>query len=196
MWRTCYFKKNENSNALRVLSNLAEIELENPQFLRLLSFKLEEQSINYLTTAIELFRRVVKMRPEEPQSFLYLSYALIRSAKYILTRDSSGKRSDLTQIIPNKEDNVDIDEFAKTLIIEAIELCNKIILRNWDIRFSQIEVITLMDLNRIVSLANFYGFQHEISSLIDARLIAPIYVDLRVLLIWDTDMTDLELHGH
>jgi len=188
------FQKNDNTLALRVLSNLAELELDNPQFLRLLAFKLEE-NINFITTTIEILRKVIKMRPEEPHSFLYFSYALIRSAKYMLTRDAYGNRPDLSLIIPNNNDeDIDVDKIAKDQIIEAIEALNKIILGHWDVRFSQIEVTTVMDLNRIINIADFYGFQHEVSPLIDARLLSPIYVDLRVVLIWDTDMTDLELH--
>jgi len=51
-----------------------------------------------------------------------------------------------------------------------------------------------MELNRIANYSQFYGFHHELLQLVDGRLLAPVMVDLRVLLVWDTDMTDVELH--
>jgi len=39
----------------------------------------------------------------------------------------------------------------------------------------------------------FYGLQHQLLNLCDGRLLCPANVDLRVCVMWDTDMTDVEL---
>jgi len=135
------------------------------------------------------------MRPEEPHSFLYLYYALISNAKQLLTKDTKGQRGDLTGVLQKKDDEeIDFEDLAEKRLIEAAEMLNKILLGKWDSRFAQIEVTTAMEINRLVSYAEFFGLHYKISQILDSRIIAPITVDLRVLIIWDTDMTDVELH--
>jgi len=117
------FDLQEHDKAVRVISNLAEIELDNSQFLRLITFKLEEQGLLYNTLTIEILRRVLKLRPEEPHSFLYLSYALIRNAKQLLSKDSKGHRGDLTGVLFKKEkdNDISVEEIAKMRLSEAID---------------------------------------------------------------------------
>jgi len=85
-------------------------------------------------------------------------------------------------------------KLLKKRLIEAIELANKVVLGKWDVRFAQVEVTAVTDLNRLVNYAQFHGYHHELAQLVDGRLLAPLLVDLRVLVLWDTDMTDVELH--
>ena len=60
-------EKKQPQQALRVLSNIAELELENHQLLRILGHRLAQ--IEELEFAYYAFAEVAKMRPEEPQSF-------------------------------------------------------------------------------------------------------------------------------
>jgi len=163
---------------------------------RLIAFKLEEQGLRYNLLTIEILRRVLKMRPEEPHSFMYLVYALVRNAKQLLSKDTNGKRGDLTGVLQKKdnEEELDVEVVAKKRLIEAIELANKVVLGKWDVRFAQVEVTAVTDLNRLVNYAQLHGYHHELSQLVDGRLLAPMMVDMRVLVLWDTDMTDVELH--
>jgi len=78
-WKKDYEGPNKGDTelGLRVLSNLAELELENPQFLRLMALKLEDQIQNTITETssrertndnfcileIDILRKVLKMRP-------------------------------------------------------------------------------------------------------------------------------------
>jgi len=62
-----FIEKNQKSIAIRVLSNVAEMELENHQLLRILAHRLEqleENELAYLT-----YLEVEKIREEEPQSY-------------------------------------------------------------------------------------------------------------------------------
>lgn len=60
--------------ALRVLSNLAEMELENRHVLRVLGYRLMQAKAPAL--AVPVFRQVLAMGEEEPQSFRDLGLAL------------------------------------------------------------------------------------------------------------------------
>lgn len=60
--------------ALRVLSNLAELQTEDHQLLRVLAHRL--QQLGYLSLAVKTFRDVLKIREEEPQSYRDLALAL------------------------------------------------------------------------------------------------------------------------
>lgn len=68
-----YIAKAQPDTALRVLSNIAEMELENPQLLRILGHRLSQ--LNYHILARSVFEDVLEMRPEEPQSYRDLGLA-------------------------------------------------------------------------------------------------------------------------
>jgi tetratricopeptide (TPR) repeat protein len=59
--------------ALRILSNLAELQLENAPLLRILGYRLKQAG--ELDLAIATFKVVQRIRPEEPQSFRDLGLA-------------------------------------------------------------------------------------------------------------------------
>jgi hypothetical protein len=147
-----FFKLGENEKALRIISNLAELQLESPQLLRILGKKLVEmKNYNYATS---VFEKVIKIRAEEPQSFidLGLSYA------------AAGN--------PQK----------------AVKTLYEVVNREWDMRFPCVELIALNEINGIIDRNPAINY-----SFIDKRLIKKEPVDIRVVLTWDTDNTDMDL---
>ena len=60
-----FFEEGKHEWALRVLSNLAEMDLENTDILRALANKLVERKMHAL--AVPVFERMVQLRPETPQ---------------------------------------------------------------------------------------------------------------------------------
>ena len=62
--------------ALRILSNLAEMDYESAPLVRILAYRL--QQTGRFDLAIPLFEEVLKMRGEEPQSRRDLALALAR----------------------------------------------------------------------------------------------------------------------
>jgi len=144
------------------------MQLDNPQLLRIVAFFLEAVS-NELS--IKIFRQILRLRPEEPQSYRDLADTII---SYANTQTSTEKKL--------------------VLYKEAIELLNKVILGKWDKRFTQIEVIAIMDLNRLVNIVQGLSFPHQLLNQVDHRLFHPFDLDIRVSIQWDTDMTDVELH--
>jgi tetratricopeptide (TPR) repeat protein len=61
-----FFEQEETATALRILSNLAELGLDDPALLRVLAHRLVQAGRADL--AMPLFERVLELRPEEPQS--------------------------------------------------------------------------------------------------------------------------------
>ena len=68
-------EKGQTEQGLRVLSNLAEMDLENRHILRVLGYRLLQAGEPRL--ALPIFERVLELSPEEPQSYrdLGLAYA-------------------------------------------------------------------------------------------------------------------------
>ena len=75
-----FFKKGNREQAILVVSNLAELGLDDPQLLRVLGYKLSRY--NAKKEAVQVFQKVVTIRPEEPQSFRDLGLALADDTQY------------------------------------------------------------------------------------------------------------------
>lgn len=147
------FEKGLKDLGLRVLSNLAEMELENRAILRILGHRLMQAEAP--ATAVAIFRRVRELAPNEPQSHRDLGLALAASGR------------------PQ----------------EAIESLYEVVIRPWHGRFPEIELTALAELNAIRIRAK----QPLDVSRIDPRLVVDMPLDLRVVLTWDADNTDIDL---
>lgn len=75
-----FYKSKRKELALRVLSNLAELELENVQLLRILAYKL--QDFNEQKLAIHTLQEVLEMKEEEPHSYRDLGLAYKENGEY------------------------------------------------------------------------------------------------------------------
>ena len=75
-----FFKKGNREQAILVVSNLAELSLDDPQLLRMLGYKLSNYSAK--KEAVQVFCKVAQLREEEPQSFRDLGLALAEDAQY------------------------------------------------------------------------------------------------------------------
>jgi len=71
----------------------------------------------------------------------------------------------------------------------AAELLWQIVDRAWDTRFPEIELVALTDLNGLIATCG----QKLDTSRMDPRLLANLPLDLRVILTWDADETDMDL---
>ncbi len=159
-----YFFQFDRALGLRILSNLAELRIEDAALLRVYAWRLREAGV--MDLAIEVLERVKNLRPEEPQS--YRDLALILAARM----DRDGEVSDG---------------------VRAAELLNHVIMGEWQ-RFEQIEVIALMELNRLLAIIE--GIDPTASERvgIDLRLRRLLDLDVRIVLSWDADNTDIDLH--
>lgn len=71
-----FFRRNKPKIATKILSNVAEIDLDNYELLRALAYKLEEYK--QYEKAIHIYKEVLQLRPEDIQSYrdLALAYAM------------------------------------------------------------------------------------------------------------------------
>ncbi|MCB0835261.1 MAG: DUF2135 domain-containing protein [Bacteroidetes bacterium] len=74
------FQKGDSAMALRILSNIAELELENHELLRVLARRL--QQLKEYSLAISMFEEIIKIRGEEPQSYRDMGLVLAETGKY------------------------------------------------------------------------------------------------------------------
>ncbi|MFG6458523.1 VIT domain-containing protein [Roseateles sp. BYS96W] len=147
-----FFTKGQQALALRVLSNLAEMELENRHILRILAYRLTQA--DELKLAIPLLERVRELAPDEPQSHRDLALALAQAGQ------------------PQR----------------AVELLWDVAARPWDGRFAEIDLIALTELNAIAARTSAVDLGR-----VDPRLRRNLPLDLRAVLAWDADNTDIDL---
>ena len=62
----------------------------------------------------------------------------------------------------------------------------------WD-RFNEIELIALMELNALLPQARAAGLAAK-DVAVDKRLLALLDLDVRIVMTWDADQTDIDLH--
>ncbi|MBU2950368.1 hypothetical protein KO493_06640 [Tamlana agarivorans] len=154
---TYMFQKNLRDQGLRVISNLAELELENVEILRTLGRKLAE--FKFHKEAIAIFKEVMQTRSFEPHSYIDLGLSYAGNGEYQ----------------------------------KAINNLYTVIEKHWDddiiSRFNGIEIITLHDINNII-----YHHKKELdTSFINTCFLKPMPVDIRVVIDWDANETDVDL---
>lgn len=158
-----FFRDKDARIALRVLSNLAEIDFESAPLLRVLAYRL--QAWDRFDLAVPLFEEVLTLRGEEPQSRRDLALALSRQPQADWVR--------------------------------AVELLWEVVTREWDGRFPDVQLIALHELNDVLARAPA-GARGPLAATtarlgIERELLEPVVVDLRVVLSWDADNTDVDL---
>ena len=147
-----FFEFKEEALALRILSNLAEMELENRHILRILAYRL--QQANQIDTALPLLKRVLELSPHEPQSYRDLGLLYAKNQEYQ----------------------------------KAVDTLWEVVTTQWDRRFADTDLIALGELNALVSAHK----ELDISTF-DSRLLKNLPLDLRVVLSWDADDSDMDL---
>ncbi len=148
-----FFDRGMPALALRVLSNLAEMELDNPAVLRILGYRLLQAGRADLARPV--FAQVLELRPEEPQS-----------------------RRDLAQACAATGD-----------VQAAIDHLWEVAVGQWDGRFPEIELIALVELNALIATSSAPLDLGRV----DPRARRALPLDLRVVLTWDADNTDIDL---
>ncbi len=148
-----FFERGNTELAVRVLSNLAEMDLENRALLRILGLRLLQAGKADL--AIPIFEKVLRLAPEEPQSLRDLALALAANQQFQA----------------------------------AVDKLNQVIEGQWDVRFPDIEGIALAEMNALIATAP----TKLDTSRIDPRLLKNLPLDIRVVMTWDADNSDMDL---
>jgi tetratricopeptide (TPR) repeat protein len=152
-----FYTHNDKETALRILTSIADLELENASLYRLLGYRFKE----YGEYVLEKFvcQKVVEWRPMEPQS--YRDYALA--------------------LADNGEEQSALDSLYSLLTKSYSENIRR--------RSRGIEEVVVMEINHLIAKDAKLN-----TSKIDKRLLINTPVDIRVVINWNMDNTDIDLH--
>lgn len=150
------FKKGDKVLALKVLSTLAELDLENEELYKTISYLLKQRG--HYDKELWITQKILEWRPFDAQSHRDYALALVDNKK------------------PQEALNI-----YKSLLYQ--EFTDEISARD-----NGIEEILIMEINNILKQnKNVDG------SKIDDRLKADLPVDIRVVINWNKDNTDIDL---
>jgi hypothetical protein len=126
--------------------------------------------------AIWLNERILQATPNKPQALRNLALSIIDATDQIRTR-------------PTVNEGPSIAAYER-----ALSLLTKIVLTPNNGDYDGIELIALMEANHVVSKLKALGVtEARLATLIDPRLVTLMSVDIRVILEWNTDKTDMDL---
>lgn len=151
------FKNNDKKSGIKVLSSIADLDIENEELYKLLAYKLKQAE----AYEKELFvtQKVLEWRPFDPQSYRDYALALEDNGQYQLALDNLYKvlTQSYTRELADRDDGIE-----ETVIMEINELISKY--RN------------KLDLKQI-----------------NPKIITDLPVNIRVVINWNKDDTDIDL---
>lgn len=152
-----FFKKGDRQKALLILSALADLQIENADLYKTISYKLREWGD--VDNALYITAKVLKWRPMDPQSHRDYALALQDKGQYkealeqlygILTQSYSPEAA-------NRDDGI--------------------------------EEILVMEINNLIKLQK----SAITKAAVEKKLVADLPVDIRVVLNWNSQNTDIDL---
>lgn len=151
------FKNNNKKLGVKILSSIADLEIEDEELYKLLAYKLKQAEVYDK----ELFatQKVLEWRPFDPQSYRDYALALEDNQEY------QGALDNLYKVLTQS--------YTK-------ELAN---------RDDGIEEIIIMEINQLISN---YGNKLDLKN-INPKIIAELPVNIRVVINWNKDDTDIDL---
>jgi tetratricopeptide (TPR) repeat protein len=158
------WKSGRREEARRLLLSALDLPTRNNETLAIVADRLLRYGEQ--DRAIEMFEAVAQAEPGRPQPLRSLALALAERGK---DRPREQARADLAR---------------------AIDLLAQVIMTPWNGDYDGIELIALMDVNRLIPRYRALG-GGEVP--LDPRLIALLDVDIRVVIEWNTEETDLDL---
>ena len=165
-----FFKAKEKTLAVRILSNLSEMKLNDVALLRTMGWRLREAKC--YDESIAVFRRVLAMRGEEPQSKRDLALVLTERGKA-------------------EKDAAMLAEAMKLLHSAAFEPSARRSARRGN--DFQTSVLALEELNGLIAWCTANGVKAEPPPM-DAAYRRDLPLALRIVMSWDVDETDIDLH--
>lgn len=207
-----FFKQGDALRARRILSNLAEFRLEDAALWRTMGWRAREAGSYDL--AVLAFRKVLKMRGEEAQSRRDLALVLMESGKaHVCDGDWERVKKADEQLIALRNCNDPADtlesrlkarlEVARRELEEAMKLfadaAFNVRARRSGRRGNdfQVSIIALEELNGLISWVNDVKWPDGKKPAIpefDSAYRRDLPVKLRIVMSWDADQTDIDLH--
>lgn len=159
--------------AIRVLTNLAEMCIEDAALLRVMGWRLREA--NNLHDALTVLQRVQRLRPEESQSH----------------RDVALVLDELARSVYEQGDETSARAYAE----HAAEHYRTVALTPWDRHPLAVALFAVEEYNvlRAWAAAQTWKIAPELPAL-DPSLEGVLSCNMRITLAWDADQTDVDLH--
>jgi hypothetical protein len=157
-------RSGRKAEAARVVLSALDVPGANGKTMIIVADRL--QSYGALDRAVWLRERILFLEPDRPQP-----------------------RRDLALVLIARGDG----ETGKARAADyrrALDLLNEVIVRPWDRAYDGVEVIALMDANHLAARMKALGLTQTV---LDPRLVALLDVDVRAVLEWNTDKTDMDL---
>ena len=158
------FRKGRRAEAVQLVLSALELPTRNNQTLTIVADRL--MRYGEIDRAIWLYERLVAAEDDRPQPRRTLALAL-------------GKRAETAP-----------PEQARADLARALSLLTEVVMTPWGNAYDGIEMISLMEANRLIPR---YRALRGRDVTLDPRLIALLDVDLRVLIEWNTEATDIDL---
>ncbi len=163
-----FFKLDMQELGIRILSNLVELKIDDPALLRVFAWRLREAG--ELDVSIDVLRKVLKMREDEVVSWRDLALTLAMRAKKNHCADDAQ---------------------------EALELFKKAAFSSWK-RGDAIwtSLVAVEEFNALASWCEAQKWADKVPEIpeIDSKYRKLLDLDLRIVLMWDSDNTDIDLH--
>lgn len=163
------YRHDRADDAIGVALNALELPSANTATMTILADRLLKYGEE--GRALWLLERIAYLEPDRPQPLRALALALMQRAdrKEGIPIVAAARRKDYSR---------------------ALDLLNEIVTRTWDGYNDELDLVALMEANRIIPRLSELG----VTKLpLDPRLVAPLDVDLRAVLEWDTDASDVDL---
>lgn len=158
------FRSGRKAEAVRGVLSALDVAGANGKTMIIVADRL--QAYGALDRAVWLRDRILFLEPDRPQPRRDLALALIARG------DGEAGRARAA-------------DYRR-----ALDLLNEVIVRPWDEAYDGIEVVALMEANHLVARMKAVGLD---PSVLDRRLVALLDVDIRAVLEWNTDKTDMDL---
>jgi tetratricopeptide (TPR) repeat protein len=159
-----YYRAGRKPEALRLLLSALDLPTRNSETVAVVAARLARWG--ELDRAVQLYERLAAAESDRPQPLRSLALAL-------------GKRAE-----------AGTGQQAKADLERSIALLTEVVMTAWDEDYEGIELISLMDVNRLIARYRKLGGSDVP---LHPRLIALLDLDLRVTIEWNTEETDLDL---
>ena len=158
------FRSGRKAEAVHVVVNALEVPGADGKTLILVADRL--RTYGALDRAIWLRERILFLEPDRPQPRRDLALALIARGD---GEDGKAREADYRR---------------------ALDLLVQVIVRPSNRDYDGVEIIALMEANHLVARMKTLGLDQTV---LDPRLVALLDVDIRAVLEWNTDKTDMDL---
>ncbi len=139
--------------------------------------------------ALQVLSNITEFELENPALMRIVAHRLEQAGEFELSRMMFDDVLELRPEEPQSYRDLALVLSKQEKYEQAIDLLYQVVLKDWD-RFAEIELIALMELNRLIPEAKEAGVK---AFNIDPRLIKLLDLDIRIVMTWDADMTDIDL---